>query len=105
MNSRIRAILFDLDGTLADTLADLANATNHALAKLGCPIHSVEAYRHFVGDGARTLCRRVLPKNRQSIVDEAVRLMRQYYGDHCFDLTRLYPGILELVAMLRRRGL
>jgi phosphoglycolate phosphatase len=99
-----RAVLFDLDGTLADTLADLANATNSALTQLGCPTHPIEAYRQFVGDGARQLCVRALPAERQNLVDEAVRLMREHYHEHCYDMTRLYPGIPEVVAALAKRG-
>jgi phosphoglycolate phosphatase len=96
----IRAVLFDLDGTLADTLADLANATNSALAQLGCPTHLLDAYRHKVGDGARELCARALPADKQHLVDDAVRLMRAHYDTHCFELTRLYEGIPELVSAL-----
>jgi phosphoglycolate phosphatase len=99
----VRAVLFDLDGTLADTLADLANATNWALAKLGCPTHPLEAYRWMVGDGARELCVRALPADKQELLDEAVRLMRKRYDAHCFELTRLYPGIPELVSALIER--
>jgi phosphoglycolate phosphatase len=105
MKLEFRAVLFDLDGTLADTLADLANATNHALTALGCPTHLQAAYRYFVGEGARNLCLRVLPANRQHLADDALQLMRTHYEAHCFDETRLYPGILELVAALHRRGL
>ncbi len=97
--------MFDLDGTLADSLADLANATNTALKKLGCPPHPLDSYRHFVGDGARELCARALPPNRLDLVDETLQLMREYYDQHCFDLTKLYPGILELVTVLDERGL
>ena len=102
---KIRAVLFDLDGTLADSLADLANATNWALAQLGCPTHPVDSYRCKVGDGTRELCARALPADRQALQDEVLRLMRQRYDLHCFDLTRLYPGILELVTALDKRGL
>lgn len=102
---KFRAVLFDLDGTLADTLADLANATNHAVATLGCPTHPLAEYRYFVGDGARQLCARALPSDRQHLADDALRLMRAHYDAHCFDETRLYPGIPELVAALHRRGL
>jgi phosphoglycolate phosphatase len=98
-------VLFDLDGTLADTLADLAHATNHALAELGCPTHPVDTYRCMVGDGAYNLCLRALPADRQHLADDAMRLMRAHYEAHCFDETRLYPGITELVAALHRRGL
>jgi phosphoglycolate phosphatase len=99
----IHAVLFDLDGTLADTLADLANATNWALAQLGCPTHLLDAYRYKVGDGARELCARALPADKQHFMDEAARLMRACYDKHCFELTRLYDGIPKLVSTLAER--
>jgi len=105
MSSRFRAVLFDLDGTLADTLVDLANAVNYALSTLGCPTHPVAAYRYFVGDGARNLILRSLPENRVSLADQALALMREHYEAHCFDNTRVYPGIRELLAALRGRTL
>jgi phosphoglycolate phosphatase len=101
---KIRAVLFDLDGTLADSLTDLANATNWALTQLGCPTHPVDSYRLKVGDGARQLCARALPADRQGLLDETVRLMRERYTAHCFEQTRLYPGIAEVVAALAKRG-
>jgi phosphoglycolate phosphatase len=103
MQTKFKAVLFDLDGTLADTLADLANAVNHALTALGCPTHPLNAYRYFVGDGARNLCLRALPSYRQDLADDALRLMREHYDAHCFDETRLYPGIPELVSALAER--
>jgi phosphoglycolate phosphatase len=101
----IHAILFDLDGTLADSLTDLANATNWALAHLGCATHPPERYRYFVGDGARALCARALPADKQDLVEEALRLMRERYDAHCFDMTQLYPGIPELISALNERRL
>ena len=101
----IRAVLFDLDGTLADSLADLANATNWALAQLGCPMHPLASYRYFVGDGARELCARALPADKQNLVDETLRLMRERYDAHCFDETKLYAGIPELISALMERHL
>ena len=103
MKQNIRAVLFDLDGTLADTLADLANATNWALVQLGCPTHLLDAYRYKVGDGARELCARALPADKQYLVDDAVGLMRAHYDKHCFELTQLYDGIPELVSALVER--
>ena len=103
MNEKFRAVLFDLDGTLLDTLADLANATNHALTQLGCPTHPTKAYRHFVGDGARNLCLRALPAEKQHLADHALRLMREHYDAHCFDLTKPYPGITDLLSELAAR--
>lgn len=105
MTGRFKAVLCDLDGTLADTLADLAGATNHALAALGCPTHPVHAYRYFVGDGAKNLLRRTLPAAKQSLADEGVRLMKQHYDEHCFDETKLYPGITALISAVAGRGL
>ncbi|MBM3860328.1 MAG: HAD family hydrolase [Verrucomicrobia bacterium] len=101
MKPRFRAVLFDLDGTLADTLEDLADAVNHALAALGCPTHPLPSYRYFVGDGARNLMLRTLPADKASLADKALALMRAHYDAHCFDKTRLYPGIPELVSSLR----
>ena len=104
MKQNVRAVLFDLDGTLADTLADLANATNAALAAVGCPPHPRDKYRHLVGDGARTLCARALPADRQELVDTVLEQMRAHYDAHCFDETTLYDGIQELIASLREQN-
>lgn len=101
----IRAVLFDLDGTLADTLADLANAVNSALLQVGCPPCPVDSYRYKVGDGAREMCERALPDDKKQLTDQVLRLMRQHYDEHCFDLTQLYPGIAELVSALTKRRL
>ena len=104
MATKYRAVLFDLDGTLADTLADLASATNWVLTQLGCPTHPIESYRYMVGDGNRQLCERALPADKQDLVDEAMRLMAERYREHYFDETRLYPDIADLVATLAKRG-
>jgi phosphoglycolate phosphatase len=98
-----RAVLFDLDGTLADTLADLANAVNWALQQVDCPPCPVDSYRYKVGDGVREMCQRALPADKQELTDQVLRLMRQRYDQHCFDLTRLYPGIPELVSAFAER--
>ncbi|MGA2602908.1 MAG: HAD family hydrolase [Verrucomicrobiia bacterium] len=103
MKYDFRAVLFDLDGTLADTLNDLANATNWALAQVGCPPHPVDSYRYKVGDGARELCARALPADKQELTDQVLRLMGRRYDEHCFDLTKLYPGIPEMVSALAER--
>ena len=100
-----RAVLFDLDGTLADTLADLADATNWALTQVGCPAHPLDSYRHMVGDGARQLCIRALPASEQQHVDQVLRVMRSRYAEHWHDQTRLYPGIPELVVALAGKPL
>lgn len=101
-----RAVLFDLDGTLLDTLEDLADAVNAALAMLGFPAHPVDAYRFFVGDGVETLMRRVLPAAAASdgvLLSRAVDLQRAEYRTRWHAKTRPYPGIPQLLAELERR--
>ncbi len=101
-----RAVLFDLDGTLLDTLEDLADSTNAALVRLGFPPHPLEPYKYFVGDGVVNLVTRALPEgNRdEGTVAKAVALMRRIYSEHWADKTRPYPGIPELLDALVQRG-
>jgi len=101
-----QAILFDLDGTLLDTLTDIANAANAGLKLLDFPTHPIESYRRFVGDGAGCLARRVLPEDHQD--DETVERCRVAIADEyakCWaDKTKPYPGVPELLAELQARG-
>jgi phosphoglycolate phosphatase len=101
-----RAVLFDLDGTLLDTLADLGESMNAALAELGCATHPLDAYRRFVGDGMQNLARRALPADRRdpATVASCVERMLGIYGERWDRETRPYPGIEALVAELERRG-
>ena len=102
MNHRV--ILFDLDGTLIDSLADIAAAANAALRRLNQPAHPEAAYRLMVGDGADVLLRRALPADQQHLADEALALFRQHYGRHLADQTTLYDGIADLLHALAARG-
>jgi len=104
-NHRFRAVLFDLDGTMLDTLADLANAMNWALAKLACPEHPLPAYRYMVGSGRRALVQAALPSDRQELLEQAENLMTEYYTEHCFDNSRHYNGIPELLRQLSARDI
>ena len=74
-----KAVLFDLDGTLLDTLTDLADAANHALRRLGFPEHPRESFKYFVGDGVEPLMQRALPRDRcdAATLAECVRVMRK----------------------------
>jgi phosphoglycolate phosphatase len=102
---RFKCIIFDLDGTLADTLGDIAAAMNHALAARGFPTLSLERYAQLVGRGLRNLAREALPPSvrDEETVDAAHRDALDYYREHPADYTKLYPGIAELVAALQRR--
>lgn len=96
-------VIFDLDGTLLNTIADLAAATNHALLQCGYPTHAPAAYPYFVGNGVRRLVERVLPEEERTDanIDRLLTHFRQYYDDHLYDHTTPYPGIPGLLAALR----
>jgi len=102
-----RAVLFDLDGTLLDTLTDLADSVNAALEVIGCPTHPVESYRAFIGSGARTLVARALPPDRRDdeTVNRCLRIFHDDYRRRWRATTRPYPGIPELLDALVARGL
>jgi phosphoglycolate phosphatase len=101
------AVLFDLDGTLLDTLADLGDSMNTVLSSLGYPVHRMDAYRYFVGDGIENLVLRSLPEAAradEALVRESVRKMRAEYSARWKDKTRLYDGIAELLDTLLAWG-
>ncbi|MCK4623702.1 MAG: HAD family hydrolase [Phycisphaerae bacterium] len=102
-----QAVLFDLDGTLLDTIDDLADSMNAALERLGCPGHGVDEYRLFVGDGVDTFARRVLPEDRQDepIVARCVELLQAEYANRWNVKTRPYDGVAEMLNGLAARGL
>ena len=96
-------ILFDLDGTLLDTLQDLTDAVNYTLRHYGCPERSLGQVREFVGNGARRLIELSLPGTPEDPeVDEALAFYQQYYAAHAQIKTAPYPGILEALEQLRR---
>ncbi len=104
---KYRAVIFDLDGTLLDTLDDLADAANRVLAVAGHPVHPRDAYRYFVGNGLQTLIRRILPQDRRDN-EEAGRLIqafREDYGRNWHVKTRLYDGVDAMLTGLRQRGI
>ncbi len=103
---RYRAVIFDLDGTLLDTLDDLADAANRVLTVAGLPVHPRDAYRYFVGNGLQTLIRRILPQDRRN--DEEVGRLslafREDYGRNWHVQTSLYDGVAAMLTGLRERG-
>ena len=97
--------VFDLDGTLLDTLQDLANSVNYALRQHGMPEHSIDDIRRFVGNGVRLLMERAVPDGaRNPQFEAAFATFRQYYMQHSLDTTRPYDGIPELIHELKNRG-
>ena len=99
------AVIFDLDGTLLDTLADLKTANNYVMRAMGQPERSLEEVRRFVGNGARRLLRLSLPeKTTEEELDRAYALFGAYYDAHCREQTGPYPGILEALQALSREG-
>ncbi len=100
------AVVFDLDGTLVDSLGDIADAMNAVLSGLGLPTHPRDRYRMFVGDGLEVLVRRALPGDRtdERLVARALGRMRDEYGRRATATTRPYPGIPELLDGLAARN-
>lgn len=100
-----KVYIFDLDGTLLDTLGDLAAAVNYALREHGMPEHSIDDVRRFVGNGVRKLMERAIPDGMANPEFEATfATFRQYYMAHSLDTTRPYDGIPETLAALKTRG-
>jgi len=101
---RPRGVIFDLDGTLADSLEDIASAMNRTLAAHGCPVHPISAYRTFVGEGVRKLVERALPPGRENLHDTFLAAYQADYAEHLLDATRLFPGIPEVLDGLSAAG-
>lgn len=99
-------IIFDLDGTLLNTLGDLAAAGDHALKAFGFPIHETEKYRYFVGNGIPKLIERICPKGTDAETQARVhKAFSEYYALHKSDLTKPYPGMTELLSELFKNGI
>lgn len=100
------AVIFDLDGTLLNTLGDLRAATNHALEVRGLPPHSMEEIRQFIGNGIRLLIRRAMPEGTpEAEIDAALDDFKAYYAAHIHDRTVPYDGIPQLLTALKKRGI
>jgi phosphoglycolate phosphatase len=98
-----RLVIFDLDGTLINSIYDIADATNNALAELKCPVHEVKCYYRFVGDGALDLIRRALPEKMRDndTILKTRALFEKYYKENYLSKTKPYDGIPELLQKLR----
>ena len=100
-------IIFDLDGTLLDTIEDLADSMNRVLTDLGFPTHTIGAYKYFVGEGVEPLIRRALPEDqlRPELLDQCLGALREEYGRRWENKTRPYAGIPDLLDHLNGMGL
>ena len=98
-------VIFDLDGTLLDTLQDLADAVNYALRKEGMPERTIDEVRQFVGNGVRLLMIRAVPGGESNpLFEETFAQFKEYYGEHCNDNTKPYEGMIELLETLKSKG-
>lgn len=101
----VKAVLFDLDGTLINSIDDLADSVNHTLGALGYPTHETEKYKYFIGNGMRKLIERALGASETEVVDRVLEKFMAYYREHSLDKTRPYDGVKELLDALAKKGI
>ncbi len=104
---KYKAVIFDLDGTLLDTIDDLGDSMNSVLERHGYPVHDLGAYKYFVGNGMRNLVKRALPEDKRdsASIDQGLMEMRGEYTKRWADKTRPYPGIPSLLNALTEKGI
>ncbi|MDR3626210.1 MAG: HAD family hydrolase [Ignavibacteriaceae bacterium] len=104
---KCEGVIFDLDGTLVNSLEDLADSMNKVLSEKGYPVHSYEPYKYFVGNGIRNLVVQALPESARTeeIISACYDIMIKYYGEYCLVKTRLYDGIAELIKTLKEKNI
>ena len=104
---KFNLVLFDLDGTVLDTLQDLGDAVNYSMSMHGFPTHTLDEFRYMVGNGVRKLVRRAMPdelKGDEDLHQECLAQFWKYYSDHLIVNTKPYPGIPELIKELQDAG-
>lgn len=101
----IDTIIFDMDGTVLNTLNDLTDSVNYVMNRFNMPTHSTEDYRRYFGNGIRYALKCAVPEGTSdSVIDEMLPVFKEYYDKHCLDKTRPYDGITELMRELKERG-
>jgi len=103
--AKFELCVFDLDGTLVNSIYDIADAMNYALTKMQKPTHSLDAFYQMVGDGMEVLCKRALADGTEEEIQTLIALYKERYLTHCAERTKPYDGILELLATLKRKGI
>ena len=101
--SKIKAIIFDLDGTLIDSVDDLANSVNYTLGRLDLPLHTRDEIKSFVGDGVQKLIKRSLEQTHMEKFEDAFAIFMGHYEQHCTDNTVLYPKVAETISFLEEK--
>lgn len=97
--------VFDLDGTIVNSIEDIAFAANRGLRIMGLPEQPYDKFYTFVGNGMRKLCERALPSDCKDRVDELVKIYDKYYAEHCCVLTKPYDGIIDVINKLKSVGI
>jgi phosphoglycolate phosphatase len=101
---RYKAAIFDLDGTLVDSLTDLADATNYALAMFGQPCRNLQTFRQMVGEGTKTLISRALEPDKQHFLEKVLEKMREKYAKICLNKTKPYKGLPQVIGELAKKS-
>jgi len=99
-----KAVIFDLDGTLADSLADLADTINYALKMLGLPVWDLQTYRKMVGNSTNLLIKRALGPDNQNLFDQMYKIATEKYKEVCLNKTKPYKGVPETLKELHNRN-
>ena len=105
MFENVNTVIFDMDGTVLNTLEDLTVSVNYVLSKFNMPDHSEEEYRKFFGNGIKYALKcAVTEETPEEVIEEMLPIFREHYNEHCHDRTKPYDGIIELMSMLRANG-
>jgi phosphoglycolate phosphatase len=102
---KYKAVLFDLDGTLLNTLDDLYYSTNYALEQFNFPTRTYEEVRTFVGNGVKVLIEKAVPKGKNEYVEEVLEVFKEHYKSHSMDHIYIYNGIKELIIELKKMNI
>lgn len=100
-----KLVIFDLDGTLLNTIRDLGDACNYALEKMDFNPHPLTAYNYMVGNGIRKLMERAQPDADEQTIEILLQYFKEYYNEHCTNYTKPYPGVMTLLKELESKGI